>query len=67
MTDQEFLWWIHERLVKVHGELEVVDYMHHLRHIIIDIDPKHKTPNLVRCDTDPDLMRKRFESSGRHG
>jgi hypothetical protein len=60
MTDQEFLWWIHERLVKVHGELEMVDYMHHLRHIIIDIDPKQKSSRIVRGDTDPNLMRKMF-------
>jgi hypothetical protein len=60
MTDQEFLWRIHERLVKVHNEIEMVDYMHHLRYIIIDTDPKQKTSGIVRGDTDPNLMRKMY-------
>ena len=62
MTDQKFLWWIHERLVKVHVEREMVDYMHHLRHIIADTKPKQETRNVARCDTDPALLRKKFET-----
>jgi len=62
MTDQKFLWWIHERLVKVHGEREMVDYMHHLRHIIADTKTTQNTPNVARCDTNPDLMRKKFNT-----
>ena len=62
MTDQKFLWWIHERLVKVHGEREMTDHMHHLRHIIADTKPKQETPNVARCDTDQDLLRKKFEA-----
>ena len=41
MTDREFLIWIHQRLVKVHGEREYVDYMHRLREVISGV-PKDK-------------------------
>jgi hypothetical protein len=34
MTDRDFLIWLHQRLVKVHGESKYVDYMHFLRDII---------------------------------
>ncbi len=34
MTDTEFLNWIYERLVHVHGESPNVDYMHRLKRII---------------------------------
>jgi hypothetical protein len=34
MTDRELLIWIHQRLVKVHGESPLVDYMHRLRDVI---------------------------------
>ena len=34
MTDRQILIWIHQRLVKVHGESELVDYMHALRGVI---------------------------------
>ena len=60
MTDQQFLWWLHERLVKVHGEREMVDYMHHLRAIIVDTLPKKGTARVARMDTDADVLRKRF-------
>jgi len=36
-TDSEFLKWIHDRLVDVHGENEHVDYMHRLRKIIENV------------------------------
>lgn len=60
MTDQQFLWWLHERLVNVHGEREMVDYMHHLRAIIVDTPPKKETARVARMDTDVDVLRKRF-------
>lgn len=41
MTDRDFLIWIHQRLVKVHGEREMVDYMHKLRDLIYEI-PKNQ-------------------------
>lgn len=34
VTDREFLIWLHERLEHVHGENDLVDYMHFLRKII---------------------------------
>ena len=60
MTDQQFLWWLHERLVKVHGEYEMLDYMHHLRAIIADTPPKKETARVARMDTAADVLRKRF-------
>jgi hypothetical protein len=33
-TDKEFLQWIHDRLINVHGENEHFDYMHKLRAVI---------------------------------
>ncbi|MCP3686308.1 MAG: hypothetical protein GY861_27000 [bacterium] len=38
LTDREMLIWFHERLVHVHGEDELVDYMHRLRDIIKTTD-----------------------------
>lgn len=60
MTDQQFLWWLHERLAKVHGEREMVDYMHHLRAIIVNTPPKKETASVAGVDTDVDALRKRF-------
>jgi acetylglutamate kinase len=47
MTDQEFLIWIHQRLVLVHGEGPNVDYMHKLRAIIEQMDHTKTTPNVA--------------------
>lgn len=33
MKDSEFLEWIHARLVKVHGEDDLMDYMWKLREV----------------------------------
>ena len=41
-TDREILIWFHDRLVHVHKEDELVDYMHRLR-CIIRGTPKNKT------------------------
>lgn len=41
MTDREILIWIHQRLVKVHGESKYVDYMHALRDVIYAM-PKNR-------------------------
>lgn len=60
MKDKQFLWWIHERLVNVHGEKEMVDYMHHLRRIIFDMSDKKETSNISRTDTDACQMRKKL-------
>lgn len=47
MKDKEFLNWIYERLVHVHGEPENVDYMNKLRCIIKMTDPEQVTRNIV--------------------
>lgn len=65
MSDKEFLWWIHERLVNVYGERELLDYMHHLRAIIVDMPSTKKTPNVARLDTDADDLRRAFAASRR--
>lgn len=52
LTDQQFLMWIHERLIIVHGESHLVDYMHHLREIIADTDARQITASVARSDTD---------------
>ena len=57
MTDQQFLMWIHERLVNVYKENELMDYMHKLRAIIVDMNPKKTTPNIARCDSDAATLR----------
>ena len=36
MTDREYLIWLHQRLVEVHNERPMVDYMHYLRDIIYE-------------------------------
>ena len=62
MTDQQFLWWIHERLVNVHSESEMVDYMHHLRAIIANMPKTKTTANVARMDTEVSALRKRLSS-----
>jgi hypothetical protein len=43
MNDADFLRWIHERLVKVHGENPLYDYMHRFRAIIMSLPPERLT------------------------
>lgn len=43
-TDYEILCWLHERLRIVHGENELVDYMHALRRIIAATPPDRRSP-----------------------
>lgn len=45
MKDRDFLIWLHRRLTEVHGESEIVDYMHKLRAIIKSTDKNKVTPN----------------------
>ena len=52
MKDKLFLIWLHERLVKVHGESLYVDYMHKLRAIIQATPEDRETPN-AGSDTNP--------------
>ena len=62
MTDQQFLMWIHDRLVYVHKESELMDYMHKLRGVIADMDPAKTGPNIARMDTDANDLRNRVWS-----
>jgi hypothetical protein len=59
MTDQQFLWWVHERLVYQHGNHELMDYMHRLRSIIDMTHPDRVTPTMTN---DPGPMRSRFSA-----
>jgi hypothetical protein len=56
MTDREFLIWLHERLVKVHRERELVDYMHRLRGIIEGMPPDKETPHVASTNDMRDLL-----------
>lgn len=47
MTDREILIWIHQRLVKVHGESKYVDYMHALRDVIYGMPKDHDSRGKV--------------------
>jgi len=57
MKDREFLIWLHERLVEVHGEVPEVDYMHKLRAIIRDTRPLKATPNQGTGNNMADLLK----------
>lgn len=62
MGDREFLIWIYQRLVKVYGEDELVDYMHKLRSIIADTSLDRVTPNDGRGGNSMDKLIKRLAS-----
>ena len=47
MKDREFLWWLHERLVSVHGEQDNADYMWKLRNIIACYEQDKVTANTL--------------------
>lgn len=44
MSDKELLMFLYNRLIEVHGEDELYDYMHRMRAIINKMDPKQRTP-----------------------
>jgi len=60
-TDREILIWLHDRLVHVHKESELFDYMHRLRAIIASIPKNKKTP--TRCINGMDELLKLLEES----
>ena len=60
MNDRDFLIWVHERLVNVHGEDRLVDYMHKFRAIINSIDKDRVTEN-VQCLNSIDDLRQEVE------
>jgi len=53
MKDREFLWWIHNRLITVHGENENYDYMHKFRSVIWTVPAEQKTPNVSGLEARP--------------
>lgn len=61
MKDKEFLQWMHDRLIYVHGENKNVDYLHKLRCIIETIDEDQSTPNIINShetkDKENDIRR----------
>jgi len=60
MNDRDFLIWIHQRLSDVHGESELVDYMHRLRGIIVATPEGRVTPNDGRGGNGHDDLMKRL-------
>lgn len=61
MNDRAFLLWIHERLAHVHGESELLGYMHKLRCIIAAIPEGQNTPNDGRGGNGYDDLVKRLK------
>ena len=61
MTDQRFLWWLHERLVNVYAESDMMDYMNRLRAIIVDMPPEKETVSISNMDTDVETLRQQFK------
>ena len=58
-TDREVLIWFHDRLVHVHKESELMDYMHRLRYIIKGT-PKNRTTR-KGCANGMDELRKQLK------
>ena len=61
MKDKKFLWWIHQRLVHVHGEKENFDYMQKLRSIIAATPSTIETP-IFKDDSNVDILRNECET-----
>ena len=61
MKDRDFLEWIHQRLVNVHKEDEMTDYMHKLRAIILQTPKKRETPNDGRGANSMTELRKKLK------
>lgn len=56
MSDREFLIWLHARLTDVHGEWQLVDYMHRLRAIIAATPSDRSSPGTKGWNNLDDLM-----------
>lgn len=59
MKDQEFLIWLHERLIEVHEENPNVDYMHKFRAIIRSTPPEKLTHYSIGGNNLEDLKRNK--------
>lgn len=55
-NDQQFLRFIHERLVNVHGEDPSYGYMHRLREILYHTPKDQKTGHLPKAANDMDEL-----------
>jgi hypothetical protein len=55
MKDKEFLKWIHDRLVNVHGENIDTDYMYKLRAIIYNTDERDFSINSLSFEEDEEV------------
>jgi hypothetical protein len=65
MRDKDFLRWIHERLIHVHGENENVDYLMKLRSIVESTDAEKVTPNMgAPTVSDLSILRSMSEEMG---
>ena len=58
MKDREFLIWLHERLSLVHGESELLDYMHKLRAIIKSTPIDNYSPNMGTSNSLVELLQE---------
>lgn len=58
MKDREFLMWLHERLEHVHGENDLLDYMHRLRAIIRATPEEQETMFCGSCNSLEELKNE---------
>ena len=58
MKDRDFLLWLHERLVKVHGESPYYDYMHRFREIIAAIPVEQHATGKVATMVSMDMLKE---------
>ena len=58
MTDREILIWIHQRMVKVHGESQFVDYMHKLRDVIHGMPKDRKSSSNITNMNSTDVLQE---------
>lgn len=49
MDDLEFLKWIYERMVMVHGENQNADYMKRFRRLLADMQCRQEEANNETC------------------
>lgn len=50
MTDQAFLYWLHQRMLNIYGEDFDLDYMSKLRSICRRTPSDQATPNAITLD-----------------
>ncbi len=58
MYDRDFLIWIYNRLINVHGENEHVDYMHKLRAVIKATPGDQLTPNAETANSLDEMLEE---------